>query len=157
MEPSKLSDHIFKKGTFTTPLNSIPCMQEIEDERSWIYGRMPEYLWIGLILNQYGRQQGLSKLYEIITELHSLAPEMLSPRISDVLSLDSTTQEKFYMQITKTVSKETLSPLTIIFTCSRYPEFSKCFFSAQLSIQYILLLEDNLCKIPFVSEIRYKM
>ena len=24
-------------------------MQELSDEKSWTYGRMPEYIWIGLI------------------------------------------------------------------------------------------------------------
>ena len=55
MERSKLSDHVFKKGKFITPINAIPMMQELPDEKSWTYGRMPEYLWIGLILKKYGR------------------------------------------------------------------------------------------------------
>ena len=46
---SKLSDHQLKKGKFITPINSIPSMQELSDEKSWTYGRMPEYIWIGLI------------------------------------------------------------------------------------------------------------
>lgn len=53
MQRSKLSDHVFKKGKFITPFNSIPFMKEIEDEKSWAYGRMPEYLWMGLILKYY--------------------------------------------------------------------------------------------------------
>ena len=50
MRRSKLSDHTFQKGKFITPINAIPLMHELEDEKSWTYGRMPEYLWIGLIL-----------------------------------------------------------------------------------------------------------
>jgi hypothetical protein len=30
MQPSKLSDHVFKKGKFTTPLNTM--MTELDDE-----------------------------------------------------------------------------------------------------------------------------
>lgn len=42
MEPSKLKDHVFKKGKFTTPFNSI--MTPLSDDDSWSYGRLPEYL-----------------------------------------------------------------------------------------------------------------
>lgn len=46
-------------------------MQEFEDEKSWTYGRMPEYIWIGLILKYYGREEGLRKSYSIISTLHN--------------------------------------------------------------------------------------
>lgn len=66
---SKLSDHKFKKGKFISPINSIPQMQELSDNQSWTYGRMPEYIWIGLMLRALGRDEGLNKLYRIIMEL----------------------------------------------------------------------------------------
>lgn len=94
-------------------------MSEMEDEKSWTYGRLPEYLWIGLLLNQYGREQELQKLYKIIVKLHTLAPDMRAPRMSDILSLDVTIQANFYKQIIETASKETLAPLTLIFTLSK--------------------------------------
>lgn len=55
MRHSKLADHTFKKGKFITPINSLLTIKKFEDEKSWTYGRMPEYLWIGLILKYYGR------------------------------------------------------------------------------------------------------
>lgn len=135
MVPSKLSDHIFKKGKFTTPLNSIPTMSEMEDNKSWTYGRLPEYLWIGLILNQYGREKGLQKLYKIIIELHRLAPNIRAPRMSDILSLDTTIQAELYKHIIGIVPKETLAPLTLVFTLSKKPEFSKWFYSSKLTVE----------------------
>ena len=42
MNYSKLSDHKFEKGKFITPFNAIPAMEEMSDEQSWIYGRMPD-------------------------------------------------------------------------------------------------------------------
>lgn len=56
---SKLSEYTFKKGEFITPMNSLSMMKEFEDEKSWTYGRMPEYLWIGLIFKCFGREEGL--------------------------------------------------------------------------------------------------
>ena len=53
--PSKLSEHTFAKGEFVTPFNAIPGMTEMTNEKSWSYGRLPEYLWMGFILEKYGR------------------------------------------------------------------------------------------------------
>lgn len=133
MEPSKLSDHIFKNGKFTTPFNSI--MTELEDDKSWTYGRLPEYLWIGLILNQYGREYGLYKLYRIMKELQALAPDMRTPRISEILSLDELVQDKLFKQIVDITSTEVLAPLTLIFTISKTPIFSKWFYHNDISLE----------------------
>ena len=96
MKHSKLSDHTFKKGKFITPINSLPMMQEFEDEKSWTYGRMPEYIWIGLILKYYGREEGLRKSYSIISTLHKLAPDLYTARLSQILKLDIDIQKQFY-------------------------------------------------------------
>lgn len=96
MRRSKLSDHTFQKGKFITPINAIPLMHELEDEKSWTYGRMPEYLWIGLILKYYGRDEGLRKSYGIISALHKLAPGLYTARLSQILKLDADIQKRFY-------------------------------------------------------------
>ena len=71
-------------------------MQEFEDEKSWTYGRMPEYIWIGLILKYYGREEGLRKSYSIISTLHKLAPDLYTARLSQILKLDIDIQKQFY-------------------------------------------------------------
>ena len=76
MRNTRLSNHTFKKGKFITPFHTIPMAQELEDEKSWTYGRMPEYLWIGMVLNYFGREDGLVKIYSIISKLHH-TPEAL--------------------------------------------------------------------------------
>ena len=70
-------------------------MQEFEDEKSWPYGRMPEYLWIGLLLKYYGREDGLRKSYDIISTLHKLAPDLNTARLSQVIKLDAEVQKRF--------------------------------------------------------------
>lgn len=134
MKPSKLSDHVLKKGKFTTPLNAIPAMTELEDEKTWTHGRLPEYLWIGLILKQYGRTVGLAKMYDIVTFLHEIAPGMSVPRISDILALDSSSQAAFYEHVCSVVSRETLAPMTLFLTQSKYPVFAQSFACQGLSI-----------------------
>lgn len=132
MQPSKLSDHVFKKGKFITPLNTM--MTELDDEQSWTYGRLPEYLWIGLVLKKYGRSAGLAKIYEIIVLLHNLAPNLLVPRISDILSLEYPIQASFYEKINTIISKSTLASFTLFLTQSKYPVFAEFFSDPSLTI-----------------------
>lgn len=139
MGRSKLADHTFRKGEFITPMNSLPMMKEFEDDKSWTYGRMPEYLWIGLIYKYYGREEGLKKLNGIISVLHNLAPELYSARLSQILKLDNDVQEKFFDYIVSIGAKESLSPLTIFLTASRAPIFAEHFYSFGESI-------ENRCK-----------
>ncbi|MBP3242025.1 MAG: hypothetical protein J6M92_16025 [Oribacterium sp.] len=134
MRNTRLSDHTFKKGKFITPLNSISVTQELEDEKSWTYGRMPEYLWIGMILKYFGREDGLKKTYDIISKLHQLSPELYTARLSQILNLESSIQKRFYEYITSIGGKEALAPLTIYLTTSRAPVFAEYFFCSEQSI-----------------------
>lgn len=131
--PSKLKDHIFNKGKFITPLNTI--MTNISDDKSWTYGRLPEYLWIGLIFKQYGRKTGLEKINKIISELHQLVPKLNTPRLSSILELEKDIQLKIYTGMLNVISKETLAPLTLVLTLSNYPEFAKSFYCRDMNVQ----------------------
>lgn len=135
MRRSKLSDHTFQKGKFITPINAIPLMHELEDEKSWTYGRMPEYLWIGLILKYYGRDEGLRKSYGIISALHKLAPGLYTARLSQILKLDADIQKRFYDYIICSGAKEALAPLTVFLTASKAPVFAECFYCPDQSIE----------------------
>lgn len=134
MRKTRLSDHTFKKGKFITPFNTIPMVQELEDEKSWTYGRMPEYLWIGMVLKHFGRETGMEKIYSIISKLHQLCPELYTARLSQILKLDESIQKQLYGYITSIGAKEALAPLTIYLTASRAPVFAECFFCAEQSI-----------------------
>lgn len=132
---SKLSDHTLKKGKFITPINALPLMQELEDEKSWTYGRMPEYLWLGLILKYYGRDEGLKKSYGIISVLHQLAPDLYTARMSQIIKLDADIQRTFYDYIVDIGAKEVLAPLTIFLTTSKAPAFAEYFYCSEQSVE----------------------
>lgn len=124
-----LSEHTFRKGKFITPFNAIPHTMELPDDQSWFYGRMPEYLWIGLILKWFGRDSGLKILHLIAAKLHILAPELLTARISLITALPDDTQEKLYDYILSLMDKKALSPLTIFLTTTKAPIFAQKFHS----------------------------
>ena len=134
MRNSKLSEHTFSKGRFITPLNSLPMMQELEDEKSWTYGRMPEYIWIGLILKYFGREEGLKKSYYIISKIHNVAPDLYTVRLSQILKLDMNIQEEIYEYIISLGVKDAISPLTIFLTDSQAPVFAKYFYNSKQGI-----------------------
>ena len=132
---SKLSDHRFQKGRFITPINALSGVQELEDEKSWTYGRMPEYLWIGLLLRSYGREEGLRKADGVISTLHKLAPDLYTARLSQILKLDADTQKMFYQYIVCIGAREALAPLTIFLTASKAPIFAEYFYSPEQSVE----------------------
>lgn len=56
MSDIKLSEHRFHKGKFISPWNDMGFTMT---QTPWFQRRLPEYLWIGLILDKYGRSDGL--------------------------------------------------------------------------------------------------
>lgn len=135
MKKESLSEHTFKKGKFITALHSLPMMQELPDVQSWMYGRMPEYLWIGLILKFFGRDEGLRIMYGIIKELHRVAPKLKTVRLSQILKLDASVQKSIYDTIVFYGAEEALEPLTIILTVINAPVFNKYFYSSEMSYE----------------------
>ncbi|MCG8541084.1 MAG: hypothetical protein MJA82_14250, partial [Clostridia bacterium] len=131
MDKSKLSDHIFKKGKFTTPWNY--ALGKISQSQSWSLNRLPEYLWLALILNKYGRKNGLEKLYFILTELHSISSDVKYPTFSNILNLSEKAQLEFFRYLVKIAGENILNPLTLIYTYSEYRAFSKVFTNPSIS------------------------
>lgn len=126
MGHTPLSAHKFKKGIFITPLNEV-CTPLMDNE-TWLIGRIPEYLWIGFIVNNYNRKGGMYKACLILNALYNTTKELQLPRMSDILALPDEIQNKFYNEVLKIVPIEVLSPLTLIYTSSKYPIFSRRFF-----------------------------
>lgn len=135
MRHSNLSEYTFRKGKFITPMNSVPNLQVFEDGKSWTYGRMPEYLWIGMVLKCYGREEGFKKLRAIIYKLHDLSPCLYTARLSQILKLDCSVQKDFYNYIISIGAKEAMEPLTIYLTVSKAPVFAECFCNLQRSVE----------------------
>lgn len=124
---STLSEHKYKKGKFITPFNEL--MSEIGQENSWYHGRLPEYLWLALIVEFYGRKEGLEKCYFIIKKLRNIAPDMFSPKFSIILHMNNEMQTDFYDYLLEYIDIDVLSPLTTIFTYSKYQCFASKFIS----------------------------
>lgn len=134
MKPTPLSAHTLKKGKFVTPINSLPSLSLLKDNESWFYGRLPEYLWIGLIFYAFDRQEGLKKLLDIAVKLHEIAPAIKTLRMSEILKLEPKFQEKFYDFLLTIIPQKTLAPLTIYLTLTVAPFFTRHFFCNELHV-----------------------
>ncbi|MCL6886348.1 DUF5677 domain-containing protein [Clostridioides difficile] len=159
MSHSKLSDHKLKKGKFIAPFNEF--MTPLNSNESWCLGRLPEYIWIGLLINKYGRKKGMEIIYKIIVKLHSIESDIVTPRLSEILSMEDVKQDEFFSYILTIVEKEALSPLTLIFTYSNYPIFVKYFAEPSIKIEdRVTYLDETLRKAmhhqsEFATDIRF--
>ncbi|UOQ44839.1 DUF5677 domain-containing protein [Halobacillus salinarum] len=131
---SKLSDHKYKKGKIITPMNSM--LGDKLALNSWTNERLPEYLWLGLILHHYGRKKGLIKVQEILSLISGLELDVNQPKISIITNLDNHKQIDVYKIINSVVNSSILAPLTILLRGERYEQFNEYFYDKSQTLDY---------------------
>ncbi len=120
---SDLKSHTYKKGLIQTPMNTLPNQQPL----SWTNDRLPEYLWLGLVLMNFDRTKGIEKAGKILREISKINKLIIDPKLSTILSLPEVEQEDIYKIICNEVNPKILAPLTAIYINSNYPIFNKYF------------------------------
>jgi hypothetical protein len=132
---SSLSDHrlLKKQGIVATPFNYR--LRDKMTLNSWSQERMPEYLWLGLILLYYGRKKGFEKAGQILFDISSKVTSLPQPRLSLILSLSDNDQRLVYGIIIKRVNRRVLAPLTILYRGCSYPLFNEFFYDSQLRVE----------------------
>ncbi|GBF44577.1 hypothetical protein LPTSP2_38800 [Leptospira ellinghausenii] len=125
---ASLGDHKLnkKKGTIITPLND--ALGEKLQLSSWSRERIPEYLWLGLILLKYDRKDALDKASSVLFEISKNVKSLVYPKLSKILSLSFDDQLIVYEIINKLVGQDFLSPLTLLYKYENYPLFNDYFF-----------------------------
>jgi hypothetical protein len=132
---SGIDDHVLRKknGVLATPLND--ALRKTLKLSSWAKERMPEYLWLGLILHYYGRDTGFEKVRIILLEMSRNIESLLYPRLSLILDLPVDNQRIIYKVICEHVEKKVLAPLTLLYKSRFYPTFNEFFFITHLSVE----------------------
>lgn len=126
MGKKALADHKFKKGVFIAPMNQLnPKLT------SWRKERAPEYFWIALIIDYYGREEGLKKCIEVSKILRHVSPELILPKFSKIISLGAEGQTEFFKSISNILDVAVFAPLTLLITYSKSPIFSEFFLFAE--------------------------
>lgn len=132
MEHLRLSDYKKDKGKLISPWNELAT--PLPEDLSWFTGRLPEYLWIALILNAYERQSAINKCLLIVEKLSQLDNKLLAPAWSQIIKLNDKNQEAFFSYLSVNINKEILAPLTCISPFFNAPIFHK-YFHSNLSIK----------------------
>ena len=130
---SGIADHKKRKGALVTPFNA--SLGDTLKLNSWAKERMPEYLWLGLILKYYGRKLGLEKAGNILFGISRNGVSLPAPRLSMIFSLPNDDQKTIYKIICKHIDKEVLAPLTLIYKSRFQPIFNEYFFVSHITVE----------------------
>lgn len=138
---SKLNHHKPEKGVLHPPMNTLPNLQKV----SWSNDRLPEYLWLGLILMCFPRTQGIEVVGEILKSISSKNLNLSTPKISEITNLPQNDQKLIYEIVIQKVNPKIMTPLTAILTQNEYPIFYDYFYCYELSMcQKIGILKQAL-------------
>ena len=112
MEHFKLSSYKRKKGVLVSPWNEF--MTPLKENFQWFKSRLPEYLWIGLILKSYERRIAIDKCLGIVKYLSEIEPSMLVPAWSEIMKMNDTNQKLFFSFLDRNINFDILYPLTCL-------------------------------------------
>lgn len=143
MSKKYFGGHELKKGKFITPINQITNVENV----SWYKDRMPEYLWISLIISKHGHSEGLKLGCDIIKFLKTLDDNIFVPRWSNILKMDEDKQYRFYKYIFDLELGSVLAPLVIFFNYSNAPIFIKVFSSIKFEKDKYIETLTNVLKL----------
>lgn len=144
MDKIELSKHIKQGDTFYTPFTDPSGIGATLRLSSWAKCWLPEFLWIGLIIQGQGRKKGFENLYHIIQDLKCDA--IACPQLSKIFELSEEKQEKFWSIVTRYVEKNILNPLTVVITPDINKVFYNFFFDFSMSVNKNILKLLELAK-----------
>ena len=147
MPHSKLKDHVFdpKKRKFLSPMNAV--LGNLANIQDWFRERMPEYLWIGLILDFFeSRRLAIRCLTSALKQITAEYPDLIIPRMSTILAMPEKDQKRVFDILEQFVPKEAISPLTILYTFSQNPYFASRFTTQEYDVQKSSFILERVMK-----------
>lgn len=153
-----INGHDLRNGVFVAPFNTIegisPC--------NWFTERVPEYLWLGLLLNSFDdRNQGLHEIMQMLQRAFLAAQNLEEPALSKIFALNESIQQSVYQIIEDLELKEPLLPLNLVYSYSEFPVLSK--FLADEDFDYIkcqdvlesLIRKMNHSQSEFTTDVKF--
>lgn len=111
MEKTPLSKYKKIGDTLYTPFTDPEKLGNALQLSSWSQNKLPEYLWIGMIIDALGRRNGLKALNLLIQKLKDSGIFSLS--MAEIFELDEDNQKQFWRTVDSHVDKGVLCPLTV--------------------------------------------
>ena len=137
MDRIKLASHVKKGDTLYTPYTEPDGLGKTLKITSWSKSWLPEFMWIGLIISELGRKQGLEQLYKIIDELQE--NKICVPYFSKIKGLDREKRKLYWNIVCSYISQQVLSPLTVVVTPDIDDIFYNKFFDFSFDIDDCIL------------------
>lgn len=144
MDRIKLASHVKKGDTLYTPYTEPDGLGKTLKITSWSKSWLPEFMWIGLIISELGRKQGLEQLYKIIDELQE--NKICVPYFSKIKGLDREKRKLYWNIVCSYISQQVLSPLTVVVTPDIDDIFYNKFFDFSFDIDDCILNMFNVIK-----------
>lgn len=139
----KLKDHGNpKNGILKSPINQIGNITHY----SWMKECFPDFIWIALIIDYYGRRPAFTILSFIFKDINELSFELNSLQLSYIFSLDDEKQVEFYEILSRHIDIEVLNPLTILFNnneCIFFEYFYKEGMPVEEKLEILENITDN--------------
>ena len=132
MDKIELSKHVRQGDTFYTPFTDPSGLGATLSLCSWAKCWLPEFLWIGLIIQKLGRKKGLENLYLIIEDLKR--EDLAFPQLSKIFELSEERQKKYWSIVTRYVERKILLPLTVVITPDINAPFYDFFFDFSMNV-----------------------
>lgn len=130
MNKTKLSEHKKVGDTLHTPFTGSFGQQM--QLTSWSRDKLPQYIWIALILDALGRDTGLITLGQIMQDLNK--QEICIAELSAVLSLEDKKQRAWYATVNSYIPKSVLAPLSVVFSSRECPCFFDCYCLPEIEV-----------------------
>jgi len=121
-----------KQGKIVSPL--VDKLGDLLSITSWSVDRLPEYLWLALILEHEGRDEGILRCRSIIKRIMNCNERCESVQMSQIFSLDDALQRKVYSIIKSEVPIAALTPLTAVANMEYCPVFYEQFCCASIGL-----------------------
>lgn len=144
MDKIRLSKHIKQGDTFYTPFTDPSGLGATLCLSSWAKCWLPEFLWIGLIIQKCGRKKGFENLHFIIEDLKS--EDLAIPQLSKIFELSEEQQKKYWSIVTRYAEKSILLPLTVVITPDINETFYEFFFDFTMSV------DENISKLLDIAK-----
>lgn len=111
MKKSKLIEHKLNKKTLITPFNQY--LGNMVTFKIW-QSRLPDLLWLAVIIYKYGHIEGLGKCYRIIEFMKKNSINVENLKITNILNLDASQKEVLFDYINVICEDKILDCLCLV-------------------------------------------
>lgn len=133
MSNTKLSELANRKGKLLSPW--VDKLGDVLKPTSWSLDRLPEYIWLALILDRFGRTDGTERCINILKKIHMFDSNFDSAKMSWLLLSNDNYQKEVFNIITSEIDPSVLAPLTAIVDYEYCPLFYKHFYVSGLDFE----------------------